>query len=66
MTEAIAMYQSFGFKQCSPYHEYPEKLMPYFVFMELSLAGATADETVGQPMEHLKAKRVSSRQQGAS
>ena len=43
MKEAIAMYQSFGFEECSPYNEYPEKLMPYFVFMELALAGATAD-----------------------
>jgi ribosomal protein S18 acetylase RimI-like enzyme len=43
MKEAIAMYRSFGFKECSPYYEYPEKLMPYFVFMELPLAGAAAD-----------------------
>ena len=43
MKEAITMYQSFGFEECSPYYEYPEKLMPYFVFMELPLAGATAD-----------------------
>ena len=43
MKEAFTMYQSFGFKECSPYYEYPEKLMPYFVFMELPLAGATAD-----------------------
>jgi len=39
MKEATTMYQSFGFKECSPYYEYPEKLMPYFVFMELPLAG---------------------------
>lgn len=38
--EAIAMYQSLGFKECVPYHEYPETLMPYFVFMELRLAGS--------------------------
>jgi GNAT superfamily N-acetyltransferase len=43
MKEAITMYQSFGFKECSPYYEYPEKLMPYLVFMELPLAGAAAD-----------------------
>jgi N-acetylglutamate synthase-like GNAT family acetyltransferase len=43
MKEAFTMYQSFGFKECSPYYEYPEKLMPYFVFMELPLAGAAAD-----------------------
>lgn len=42
MKEAIALYQSFGFKECSPHHEYPDKLMPYFVFMELPLAGAAA------------------------
>ena len=43
LKEAIAMYQALGFVECSPYHDYPEKLMPYFVFMELPLAGATAD-----------------------
>jgi ribosomal protein S18 acetylase RimI-like enzyme len=43
MKEALAMYRSLGFKECPPYHEYPEKLMPYLVFMELPLAGVTAD-----------------------
>ena len=43
LKEAIPMYQSFGFKECSPYYEYPEKLMPYLVFMELPLAGTAAD-----------------------
>jgi GNAT superfamily N-acetyltransferase len=43
MTEAITMYRSFGFKECSAYYEYPEKLMPYLVFMELPLTGAAAD-----------------------
>ena len=38
MKEAIALYQSLGFKQCAPYHEYPQRLMPYFMFMELPLA----------------------------
>jgi GNAT superfamily N-acetyltransferase len=42
MNEAITMYQSFGFKKCSPYYDYPEKLMPYFVFMELPLVGITS------------------------
>lgn len=41
MSEAITMYKSFGFKECPPYYEYPEKLMPYFVFMELQLMGPT-------------------------
>lgn len=39
LTEAIKMYQSIGFRLCAPYHEYPEKLMPYMVFMEMRLAG---------------------------
>ena len=43
MKEAITMYRSFGFEECSPYYEYPEQLLPYFVFMELPLAAATAD-----------------------
>jgi hypothetical protein len=43
MKDAITMYKSFGFKECSPYYEYPEKLMPYFVFMELPLADAIAE-----------------------
>ena len=43
MQEAITMYQSFGFTECAPYYEYPDTLMPYFKFMELPLAGATAD-----------------------
>jgi GNAT superfamily N-acetyltransferase len=38
MKEAISLYQSFGFKECAPYYEYPTRLMPYFVFMELPLA----------------------------
>lgn len=37
MNEAISLYQSLGFRECVPYYEYPSKLMPYFVFMELAL-----------------------------
>ncbi len=37
LTEAIAMYKSIGFRRCAPYQQYPEKLMPYIVFMELPL-----------------------------
>ncbi len=40
LKEAITMYQSLGFRECPPYHEYPDKLMPHFVFMELQLAEA--------------------------
>ena len=39
-TEAIALYESIGFRHCAPYNEYPEKLMPHLVFMEVPL---TAD-----------------------
>jgi GNAT superfamily N-acetyltransferase len=42
MKEAIPMYRSFGFKECSPYYEYPEKLLPYLVFMELPLVGVSS------------------------
>lgn len=42
MKEAISMYRSLGFRECAPYYEYPQKLMPHFLFMELSLVeGAT-------------------------
>ena len=37
MKEAISMYQSLGFRGCAPYYDYPLRLMPYFVFMELPL-----------------------------
>jgi GNAT superfamily N-acetyltransferase len=38
MTEAITMYQSFGFRDGAPYNVYPENLMRYIVFMEMPLA----------------------------
>jgi GNAT superfamily N-acetyltransferase len=37
LTEAITMYESIGFRRCAPYQQYPEELMPYFVFMERPL-----------------------------
>ena len=37
LREATAMYRKLGFKECAPYLEYPEKLLPYLVFMELQL-----------------------------
>lgn len=36
-SEAIAMYESMGFRECPPYHEYPENLAPHLRFMELPL-----------------------------
>ena len=38
LTEAIAMYEKLGFERCPPYHSYPERLMPYLVFMQRALA----------------------------
>lgn len=37
MTEAIAMYHSFGFREREPYIQYPDDLMPFVVFMERRL-----------------------------
>lgn len=37
LREAISMYKSMGFRECAPYHDYPQELMPYLVFMELRL-----------------------------
>ena len=37
LTEAIAMYESVGFRHCAPYRDYPEKLVPYLIFMEMPL-----------------------------
>jgi GNAT superfamily N-acetyltransferase len=39
LTEAIELYKSIGFHICAPYHQYPEELMAYLVFMEMPLAG---------------------------
>ncbi|MBB4188309.1 GNAT family N-acetyltransferase [Sinorhizobium terangae] len=37
LTEAIALYKSLGFRDCPPYHQYPDDLMPHIVFMEREL-----------------------------
>lgn len=37
LTEAIALYKSLGFAACPAYQDYPERFMPYLVFMELPL-----------------------------
>lgn len=49
MQEAITLYQSCGFKHCTPYNEYPERLMPYFVFMELPLVDSATDFPIKPP-----------------
>jgi GNAT superfamily N-acetyltransferase len=38
LVEAIAMYEAIGFKRRLPYQSYPDRLMPYLVFMEMPLA----------------------------
>lgn len=43
LREATALYQSLGFTPCPAYYDYPENLMPYFVFMELPLVPASPD-----------------------
>jgi GNAT superfamily N-acetyltransferase len=37
LTDAIAMYQSFGFRPCAPYNAHPDYVMPHIVFMERPL-----------------------------
>ena len=44
LTEAIDLYKSIGFRICAPYHQYPEELMPYLVFMEMPLADSYSRE----------------------
>jgi len=43
-TEAIALYESFGFRRCPAHRAYPEELMPYMVFMELPLGRGAAPD----------------------
>ena len=40
LTEAIAMYETFGFRKCPPYHEYAADLMPHILFMEMEIGQA--------------------------
>jgi ribosomal protein S18 acetylase RimI-like enzyme len=39
-TEAMAMYESLGFRFCPAYQEYPPELLPHLRFMERPLASA--------------------------
>ena len=42
LTEAIALYRSVGFRDCPAYNDYPDDLMPYFVFMDIPIRPAKA------------------------
>jgi GNAT superfamily N-acetyltransferase len=35
--EALAMYASMGFRDCPPYHDYPEAVLPHLRFLEMPL-----------------------------
>ena len=35
---ALRMYESLGFRECPPYHDYPADLMPHLRFLEKQLA----------------------------
>ena len=48
LTEAIGMYQSMGFRLCPPYHQYPEELMPYLVFMQMPLADGESERLLSE------------------
>jgi GNAT superfamily N-acetyltransferase len=37
LTQAIAMYETFGFRPCAPYNAHPDYVMPHIVFMERPL-----------------------------
>jgi GNAT superfamily N-acetyltransferase len=40
LREAIALYDSLGFRRCDAYNDYPPELMRYIIFMELPLTPA--------------------------
>ena len=37
LTEALSLYRRMGFRDCAPYHDYPQRLRDYIRFMELPL-----------------------------
>ena len=51
MTETLSLYRALGFSTCEPYYEYPERLMPYFVFMELPLTADPSPSRSSRPTE---------------
>lgn len=42
MTEAIGLYRAFGFADCAPYLDYPDRMKPMMLFMERSLEAGAA------------------------
>ncbi len=49
LTEAIGMYKSLGFRECPPHRAYPDELMSYLIFMEISLARPWAEPRTRSP-----------------
>ena len=37
MVEAVSLYRSFGFEDCPPFHDYPERMRPMVLFMQRCL-----------------------------
>jgi ribosomal protein S18 acetylase RimI-like enzyme len=39
MSEAIALYTALGFRECAPFHDFPESFRAATRFMEFDLGG---------------------------
>ncbi len=45
LSEAIGLYRSLGFQECEPYYDYPDRLLPYLMFMSRPLADLPGRES---------------------
>jgi GNAT superfamily N-acetyltransferase len=46
-SEALAMYESMGFRECPPYHDYHLPIMAYLKFLELPLMPGAPEDVPG-------------------